>query len=129
MPTGNTRTCTAKNITIEFKSLTKTSTILGKSHRTTICSTISKIDNPGKIHFPNSKPNAKMKDQNTFWLPIQIRTFHQSKIFQLNKGVHAFPKGICPKVNVIARLEYEFAYYDSAVHRFNHYTTRTPHQI
>ena len=27
---------------------------------------------------------------------------------------------------VIARLEYELAYYDSAVHRFNHYTTRTP---
>ena len=44
-----------------------------------------------------------------------------------DKGVHTFPKGICPKVNVIARLEYEFAYYDSAVHRFNHYTTRTPH--
>ena len=41
-----------------------------------------------------------------------------------DKGVHTFPKGICPKVNVIARLEYELAYYDSAVHRFN--TTRTP---
>ena len=39
-----------------------------------------------------------------------------------DKGVHTFPKGICPKVNVIARLEYELAYYDSAVHRFNHYT-------
>ena len=23
-------------------------------------------------------------------------------------------------------MEYELAYYDSAVHRFNHYTTRTP---
>ena len=43
-----------------------------------------------------------------------------------DKGVHTFPKWICPKVNVIARLEYELAYYDSAVHRFNHYTTRTP---
>ena len=43
-----------------------------------------------------------------------------------DKGVHTFPKGICPKVNVIARVEYELAYYDSAVHRFNHYTTRTP---
>ena len=43
-----------------------------------------------------------------------------------DKGVHTFPKGICLKVNVIARLEYELAYYDSAVHRFNHYTTRTP---
>ena len=43
-----------------------------------------------------------------------------------DKGVHTFPKGICPKVNVIARLEYELVYYDSAVHRFNHYPTRTP---
>ena len=42
-----------------------------------------------------------------------------------DKGVHTFPKSICPKVNVIARLEYELAYYDSALHRFNHYTTRT----
>ena len=32
-------------------------------------------------------------------------------------------------MNVIARLEYELAYYDSAVHRFNHYTTRTPVEI
>ena len=29
-------------------------------------------------------------------------------------------------MNLIARLGYELAYYDSAVHRFNHYTTRTP---
>ena len=43
-----------------------------------------------------------------------------------DKGVLIFPKGIRSKVNVIARLEFELAYYDSAVHRFNHYTTRTP---
>ena len=43
-----------------------------------------------------------------------------------HNGVYTFRKGICPKVNVIARLEYELAYYNSAVHRFNHYTTRTP---
>ena len=43
-----------------------------------------------------------------------------------DKGVHNFPKGICPKGNVTAWLEYELAYYDSAVHRFNHYATRTP---
>ena len=43
-----------------------------------------------------------------------------------DKGVYTFPKGICPKVNVIAPLEYELAYYDSEVHRFNHYTMRTP---
>ena len=29
-------------------------------------------------------------------------------------------------IYVIAHLEFELAYYDSAVHRFNHYTTRTP---
>ena len=27
-----------------------------------------------------------------------------------DKGVHTFPNGICPKVNVIAQLEYELAY-------------------
>ena len=43
-----------------------------------------------------------------------------------DKGVHTFPKGICPKVNEIARLEYELAYNESAFRRFNHYTTRTP---
>ena len=42
-----------------------------------------------------------------------------------DKLVHTFPKGICPKVNVIARLEYELAYYDSAVHRLYHCITRT----
>ena len=41
-------------------------------------------------------------------------------------GFIPFSKGICPKVNAIARLEYELTYYDSAVHHFNHYTTRTP---
>ena len=29
-------------------------------------------------------------------------------------------------MNVIARLDYELAYNDSVVHRFNHYTMRTP---
>ena len=43
-----------------------------------------------------------------------------------DKGVHTFPKSICPKVNIIERLEYVLAYYDSAVHCLNHYTTRTP---
>ena len=38
--------------------------------------------------------------------------------------VHTFPKGICPKVNVIARLYFELANYDSEVHCFNHYTTK-----
>ena len=45
-----------------------------------------------------------------------------------DKGVHTFPKSICPKVNLIARLKYELTYNDSTVHHFNHYTTRTPPQ-
>ena len=32
-------------------------------------------------------------------------------------------------MNLIVRLEYELAYYDSAVHRFNHYTMRTDRTI
>ena len=32
-------------------------------------------------------------------------------------------------MNVIARLEYELAYYDSAVHRFNHYTRTPPSSV
>ena len=43
-----------------------------------------------------------------------------------DKEVHTFPEGIYPKVNVIALLEFELAYYDSAVQRFNPYTTRIP---
>ena len=33
------------------------------------------------------------------------------------------------KVNVIAWLEFEFAYYDSVVYHFNHYSTRTPRYL
>ena len=32
-------------------------------------------------------------------------------------------------MNIIAWLEYKLAYYDSVVHRFNHYTTRAPHRL
>ena len=39
-----------------------------------------------------------------------------------NKGVHIFPKGVCPKVNVIARLEQELTYYDSTVHLRKQFT-------
>ena len=42
-----------------------------------------------------------------------------------DKVLRTFPKGISPKVNVIARLGFELAYYDSAGQYFNHYITRT----
>ena len=45
-----------------------------------------------------------------------------------NKDVHTFPKGISPKVNVIARLEFELAYYDVTVHYVSHYDTGIPLQ-
>ena len=41
-------------------------------------------------------------------------------------GVHAFSKGISPKVNVIARLEFELAFYDVAVQNISHYATGDP---
>ena len=40
-----------------------------------------------------------------------------------NKGVHIFPKGIIPKVNVIAWLGFEIAYYDVTVLYVSHYAT------
>ena len=39
-----------------------------------------------------------------------------------NKGVHAFPKSINPKVNVIAKLKFELAYIDTAVEHFSYDT-------
>ena len=42
------------------------------------------------------------------------------------RGFIPFPRGIYPNVNVIARLVFELAYYDSVVHRVDYYTTRTP---
>ena len=38
------------------------------------------------------------------------------------KGAHTFPNGICPKVNVIDRLEFELAYGNVTVQHVNHYT-------
>ena len=42
----------------------------------------------------------------------------------MDKGVLTFPKGICPKVKVITRLELELAHNDTAVQRFNHFTPK-----
>ena len=41
-----------------------------------------------------------------------------------DKRVHVFPKGICLKVNIIERVEFELTYCHSADQRFNHYATR-----
>ena len=42
-----------------------------------------------------------------------------------NKGVHSFPKGNYPKVNVIARMEFELVNSDVALLLLNHSTTGT----
>ena len=42
------------------------------------------------------------------------------QLSRYGEGVHTFLKGICPKVNVIARLEFELAYYDVAVQLFSY---------
>ena len=34
---------------------------------------------------------------------------------QGDKEIHNFPKGISPKLNIMARLEFELAYYEVAV--------------
>ena len=41
------------------------------------------------------------------------------------KRVHAFLKGINPKMNVIVQLEFEFVYYDVTVEHFNHSSMKT----
>ena len=38
------------------------------------------------------------------------------------RWVHTFSKGISPKVNVIARLEFELAYFETAIQHLSHYT-------
>ena len=43
-----------------------------------------------------------------------------------DKGVHTFPKGICPKVNIIVQLEFKFMCFNFADYRSNHYTTGIP---
>ena len=44
---------------------------------------------------------------------------------QRDKGVHAFPKGISLKVNVIAWLEFELTYYDVTVQHVSHIAMET----
>ena len=46
-----------------------------------------------------------------------------------DKRIHTLPKGICPKMNIIARLEFELAYNDFAIQCFNHYTMSSPRRI
>ena len=42
-----------------------------------------------------------------------------------DKEVHTFPHGICPKVNVIARLGFELTDFAVRVHQFSYFTSVT----
>ena len=42
------------------------------------------------------------------------------------RGFMPFPRGISPKVNVIARMRLELTYSEAAVQHFSHCTTGTP---
>ena len=42
------------------------------------------------------------------------------------KEFHAFPKGINPKVNKMAQLEFELAYFEAAVQHISHDATTAP---
>ena len=45
-----------------------------------------------------------------------------------DKGFHNIPKGIRPKVNIIAQLEFELAYYDVTMQHISYYKIETtPH--
>ena len=46
-----------------------------------------------------------------------------------DKGAYAFSKSIFPKVNVIARIELELAYFNVAIQNFSHYAWMTPSSI
>ena len=56
-------------------------------------------------------------------IPLEEEYWYYLTYSWEDKGVHTFPTGICLNVNVKGRLEYELAYYDSAVQRFNHEDT------
>ena len=78
------------------------------------------------------KLNIKIVGELKYWSILLQYSRHPSRRTSFssncwdNKGIHTFPKRICPKVNLIARREFELTYYDSAGDRFNHYTMMTP---
>ena len=41
----------------------------------------------------------------------------------MDKGVYTFPKGNNSKINVLVPLEFELAYFETAVQHANHYAT------
>ena len=60
-----------------------------------------------------SKPNSSfIEEQQWYYLTGNWR----------DKGVHAFPKSINPKVNIIVWLEFELSYFEVTVQHINPHT-------
>ena len=60
---------------------------------------------------------------NCYFIECQSHPFRRT---EGNKGIHTFHKGINPKVNATARLEFELAYYKVAVQYVSHNGMRLP---
>ena len=43
-----------------------------------------------------------------------------------DKEVYTFPKGISPKVNIIAQREFKLTQFEASVQHFGHYVIETP---
>ena len=54
---------------------------------------------------------------------VEEQSWYYSTNSWWDKRIHTFPKGIGPKMNVIARLEFELVYYEVEVQHVNHYAT------
>ena len=57
--------------------------------------------------------------------PIFIFIFYSNTTFEGYLMIHAFSKGISPKVNVIMWVEFELAYFEASFQNFSHYTSWT----
>ena len=82
------------------------------------CSTISEVDVGLVSLFNGTSTFCRLCNAKAILLEEQ-QWYYLTHSWE-DKGVHTFPNCVCLKVNVIARLEYELAHYDSAVRHFNH---------
>ena len=69
-----------------------------------------------------------MEGYRTFWFTVFKVNFRSHLCYNLtysweDKRVHAFYKSISPKVNVIARQEFDLVNYDVDVQHISHYCT------
>ena len=72
-----------------------------------------------------TKPNICLMTYQPSWV-IQYQSHPSRRIVDGKiRGFNIFPKVISPKVNVIARLEFEHVYFKAAVQQFSLYAPET----